>query len=156
MDQQLYAITMLTKLAMLEELTTNIVCLVAFHTQCSYIACIGKLCCSSGLRSLLVDWGDYAAATVNQILLGKQYNRGIRRMTLLIWRFNAGMEPVTWNTKLVEESAWFKASHSSERVEDLVEEHLLPLMELFDACNIPVCIIVCTNHWSFAWIFEIW
>ena len=37
----------------------------------------------AGLRELLVDSGVYAGCTVDQILIGKQFNRGIRAYTLV-------------------------------------------------------------------------
>ncbi len=38
---------------------------------------------TAGLHHLLADSGVYAAGSVDQILTGKQYNRGIRAMTLV-------------------------------------------------------------------------
>jgi hypothetical protein len=38
---------------------------------------------SAGLRERLVDLGAYAGCTVDQILIGTQFNRGIRAYTLV-------------------------------------------------------------------------
>ncbi|CAG2207719.1 unnamed protein product [Mytilus edulis] len=43
----------------------------------------GKIWGDGGLRDLLVDSGVYAAATVDQMLSGKQFNRAVRGLTLL-------------------------------------------------------------------------
>jgi hypothetical protein len=48
-----------------------------------YISAVGRLWSSAGLRELLVDSGAYAGCTVDQILIGKQFNRGIRAYTLV-------------------------------------------------------------------------
>ncbi|VDI10623.1 Hypothetical predicted protein [Mytilus galloprovincialis] len=42
-----------------------------------------KIWGDGGLRDLLVDSGVYAAATVDQMLSGKQFNRAVRGLTLL-------------------------------------------------------------------------
>ncbi|CAG2201224.1 unnamed protein product [Mytilus edulis] len=43
-----------------------------------FIATVGKLWASAGLSDLLVDSGIYASNTVDQMLVGKQFNRGVR------------------------------------------------------------------------------
>ncbi len=62
----------------------SLIYLGPLHTQHSYIACIGKLWRGEGgcLCDILVDSGVYAAATVDQILMGKQYNRATRALFL--------------------------------------------------------------------------
>ncbi|VDI27495.1 Hypothetical predicted protein [Mytilus galloprovincialis] len=54
-----------------------------FHTLSCFIAAIGKLWGDGGLRDLLVDSSVYAAATVDQMLCGKQFNRAVRGLTLV-------------------------------------------------------------------------
>ncbi|VDI47141.1 Hypothetical predicted protein [Mytilus galloprovincialis] len=48
-----------------------------------FISCIGKLWADGGLRDLMVDSGVYAGCTVDQMLLGKQFNRSVRGLTLV-------------------------------------------------------------------------
>ena len=49
-----------------------------------FITCIGKLWSDGGLSDLLVESGIYASCTVEQILLGKQFNRAVRALVLLL------------------------------------------------------------------------
>ncbi len=83
MDQQLYAVAMVKIWAIPDALKDHYVSLGPFHTQCTYIACIGRIWSSGGLRDLLVDSDVYAVATVDQMLLGKQFNRAIHGLTLV-------------------------------------------------------------------------
>ena len=46
------------------------------------ISALGKIWATAGLRDLLVDSGVYAGCTLDQILQGKQFNRGVRAYTL--------------------------------------------------------------------------
>jgi hypothetical protein len=46
------------------------------------MSALGKIWATAGLRDLLVDSGVYAGCTVDQILQGKQFNRGVRAYTL--------------------------------------------------------------------------
>ncbi|VDI78141.1 Hypothetical predicted protein [Mytilus galloprovincialis] len=62
---------------------TAFVKLGGFHTLSCFIACIGKLWADGGLRDLMVDSGVYAGCTVDQMLLGKQFNRSVRGLTLV-------------------------------------------------------------------------
>jgi hypothetical protein len=61
---------------------------VQWHTvvgQMSELSILDPLLWTSpttGLRDLLVDSGVYAGCTVDQILQGKQFNRGVRAYTL--------------------------------------------------------------------------
>ena len=81
-DQQLYAIAQQVKWSMPQIFHPHVVRLGGFHMVSCYISAIGKIWASAGLRDLLVDSGAYAGCTVDQILQGKQFNRGVRAYTL--------------------------------------------------------------------------
>ena len=49
-----------------------------FHTICNLLSIIGKLFGDSGLRDLIVESGAIAEGSVNKVLEGRQYNRGVR------------------------------------------------------------------------------
>ena len=57
-------------------------CLGHVHTQCTFLACIGKHWGCGGIRDLLVDPGVYASATVDKVLKGKQLNKEFHGLTL--------------------------------------------------------------------------
>ncbi len=124
-----------------------------FHTQCPYIACIGKLWGSGGLCDILVDSGVYAAATVDQILMGKQYNRATRALCLSYEAFmhvfmtqliNWLNDRESWEqipkevwTQLIEAHKSFQSGNdmnpvtAMKELEDLIEAHVMPLIQEF-------------------------
>ena len=81
-DQQLYAIAQQVKWSLPNTFDTHILRIGGFHTLSCFIASVGKLCGDGGLRDLLVDSSVYAAATVDQMLSGKQFNRAVRGLML--------------------------------------------------------------------------
>jgi hypothetical protein len=81
-DQQLYAIAKQVEFAMPETFKTHILRLGGFHTLSCFIASIGKLWGDAGLSDLLIDTSVYASATTDQMLAGKQFNRGVRGLML--------------------------------------------------------------------------
>ncbi len=108
---------------------------------------------SGGLCDILVDFGVYAAATVDQILMGKQYNRATRAvclsyealmhvfMTQLINWLN---DRESWKqipkeiwTQLIEAHKSFQSGNNMNPVtamkglEDLIEAHVMPLIREF-------------------------
>ncbi|CAG2194970.1 unnamed protein product [Mytilus edulis] len=82
-DLQLYAVAQQVKWDRPSEFKSHILRLGGFHTLSCFISSIGKIWGDGGLRDLLVDSGVYAAATVDQMLAGKQFNRAVRGLTLL-------------------------------------------------------------------------
>jgi hypothetical protein len=51
----------------------------------TFIFALGKLWADGGLRDLLVDSDVYAGNTVEQMLIGKQFNRAVRGFTLVFY-----------------------------------------------------------------------
>ena len=49
-----------------------------FHASCIFLAVIGKRFGSAGIRDLIVEAGLTGPDSVERILMGKHYNRGIR------------------------------------------------------------------------------
>ena len=49
-----------------------------------FIECISKLCSGGGLSDIIVEAGIYASCTVEQMLSGKQFNRTVRALALLL------------------------------------------------------------------------
>lgn len=82
MDQQLFAIAMQIKWSKPDVFATHIIRLGGFHTLASFLGAIGKLWGDGGLRDLLADSSVYAANTVDNMLLGKQFHRAVRGITL--------------------------------------------------------------------------
>ncbi|CAG2255153.1 unnamed protein product [Mytilus edulis] len=81
-DQQLYAIAQQVKRSMPQIFHSHVVRSGDFHMVSCYISAIGKIWASAGLRHLMVDSGAYAGYSVDQILQGTQFNRGVRAYTL--------------------------------------------------------------------------
>ena len=54
----------------------------AMHLIMTFLASIGKIFGDGGLQNILTSSDVYAAATVNQMLQGKQYARAIRGVRL--------------------------------------------------------------------------
>jgi len=53
------------------------------HLTMTYIASLGTLFANGGLLALLTESDIYAHDTARRLLLGKQYARGIRALTLV-------------------------------------------------------------------------
>lgn len=81
-DQQLYVIAQQVKWACTSEFKNHVVRLGGFHTLCTMISSIGKMWGDAGLLDLLVDSEVYAPNSAMQMLLGKQFNRAVRGLTL--------------------------------------------------------------------------
>ena len=54
-----------------------------FHTICNFLGIIGKKFLDAGLRDLVVDSEVITEGSVDQVLNGQQYNRGVRLHKLL-------------------------------------------------------------------------
>ena len=77
-DQALYAKAAEIVWKNKEKFEGLILLLGGFHLICNFISIIGKRFGDAGLRDLLVESGTAASGSVQSILNGKQYNRGIR------------------------------------------------------------------------------
>ncbi|CAG2230784.1 ANKIB1 [Mytilus edulis] len=147
-DQQLYAVSQQVKWSMPEVFQSHILRLGGFHTLSCFIACIGKLWADGGLRDLMVDSGVYAGCTVDQMLLGKQFNRSVRGLTLVyealrsLWfasffkwcEENDGIDAIPKDVWVMLSKCQAKFSDESESYKDVLNEltilyttHVLPL-----------------------------
>jgi len=67
-----------------EEMNQNIVLRMgAFHTLCNLLSIIGKRFGSAGLRDISVESGIIAEGSVNTVIEGRNYNRGVRLCKLM-------------------------------------------------------------------------
>ena len=82
MDQQLYVIAQQVKWALPDEIGGNVLRTGGFHTLSCFFACVGKFWGDARLVDFLVDSGVYAASPADQVLVGKQFNRALRGLTL--------------------------------------------------------------------------
>ncbi|CAG2185727.1 unnamed protein product [Mytilus edulis] len=152
-DQQLYAVAQQVKWSMPDVFHSHIIRLGGFHGLSCFIATVGKLWASAGLSDLLVDSGIYASNTVDQMLVGKQFNRGVRGLTLayealMVLLFKAffnwcrdenrmkTIQPNVWKVFLDCHSSFAVPStpQSTEDIEEffnVFEEHIVPLFEEF-------------------------
>ncbi|CAG2219736.1 unnamed protein product [Mytilus edulis] len=147
-DQQLYAVSQQVKWSMPEIFQSPILRLGGFHTLSCFIACIGKLWADGGLRDLMVDSGVYAGCTVDQMLLGKQFNRSVRGLTLVyealrsLWfasffkwcEENDGIDAIPKDVWVMLSKCQAKFSDESDPYKDVLNEltilyttHVLPL-----------------------------
>ena len=53
-----------------------------FHQVACYLSSVGKVWGSAGLKDMLANSDVYAEGTVDMILQGKEFNRGIRAFIL--------------------------------------------------------------------------
>ena len=60
------------------ELKNVIVRMGCFHIALNYLSLLGKMYSNSGLEDLWIESGVYASGTTTAIIVGKQYNRGVR------------------------------------------------------------------------------
>ncbi|CAC5408181.1 unnamed protein product [Mytilus coruscus] len=151
-DQQLYAVSQQVKWSMPEVFQSHILRLGGFHTLSCFIACIGKLWSDGGLRDLMADSGVYAGCTVDQMLLGKQFNLSVRGLTLVyealrsLWfvsffrwcEENDGIDAIPKDVWVMLSKCQAKFSDESESYKDALNEltimyitHVLPLTVRF-------------------------
>jgi hypothetical protein len=79
----LYANAQQVKWYMPDKLESHVLRLGGFHALSCFMSALGKIWATVGLRDLLVDSGVYAGCTLDQILQGKQFNRGVRAYALV-------------------------------------------------------------------------
>ena len=84
-DQQLYAIAQQVKWSRPVIFEPRILRLCGFHSLSTFLYALGKLWVDEELRDLLVDSDVYAGNTVEQMVVGKQFNMAVRRFTLLFY-----------------------------------------------------------------------
>jgi len=106
MDQALYAKA--TEDAWKQQLRfENILMMMGnFHVICNLLSIIGILFRDAGLRDLAVESGVIAEGSVDKVLDGKQYNRGVRLHKLI---YKALMHLV-WNGFL----EWVENYHNTD------------------------------------------
>lgn len=67
-----------------EEMNQKIVLKMGvFHTICNLLSVIGKRYGSAGLRDIAVEAGVIAEGSINSVLDGRNYNRGVRLCKLM-------------------------------------------------------------------------
>ena len=78
MDQALYAKA--TEVAWKQQIKFESIVLMMgnFHIICNLLSVIGKMFRDAGLRDLAVESGVIAEGSIEKVLDGKQYNRGVR------------------------------------------------------------------------------
>lgn len=59
------------------EFANTIINLGGFHMECSYMGAIGKMMKGSGMEDLIIESGICASGSINQVILGKHYNRAM-------------------------------------------------------------------------------
>ena len=67
-----------------EEFNSVVLRMGSFHFSCVFLTIIGKRFAGSGLRDLLVESGVLAEGSVDGVLPGKHYNRGVRAHKLVM------------------------------------------------------------------------
>ena len=156
MDQQLFAVAMQVKWTNQEEFEDHYIRLGSFHTLCTYIASLGKLWGSAGLRDLLADSGVYAPGIVDLMLQGKEFNRAFPAFTKAYEALKQTYLESFWSwihsedvTTKISTTVWDQLSETlhafttkdihpatAEReLENELEENVLPLLERF--CGDP-------------------
>ena len=80
MDQAIYMYDKATEVAWKHKHKfKNILLMMGnFHAICNMLSVIGKLFRDAGLRDLVVESGLLAEGSIDKVLDGKQYNRGVR------------------------------------------------------------------------------
>ena len=78
-----------------------------FHIICNLLSITGKLFRDAGLRDLAVESGIIAEGSVDKVLDGKKYNRGVRLHKLV---YEASMR-LAW-TQFVQ---WLESNHGQDR-----------------------------------------
>ena len=63
-----------------------------FHMAMAFLVCIGKQHEESGLEDMLIESDIYGSNTINHVMKGKSYNRGVRAHKLL----REALERVRW------------------------------------------------------------
>ena len=153
MDMQLYIVAQKVKWHRPQEFENHILRLGGFHEVQCYIAAIGKLWGDAGLRDLLVDSDVYGAATVEQMLQGKQYHRAVRGLTLIFEALTCVQLKAFWKwcestnqLRKIPDELWqqlltchnsandpLKLQEASSVLYTIVEDTVLPLLDQFIA-----------------------
>ena len=86
-DQALYAKAAEIKWKHTQTFQNVVLRMGVFHTICNLLSIIGKRFGSAGLRDLAVESGIIAEGSINSVLDGKKYNRGVRLCKLVYEAF---------------------------------------------------------------------
>ena len=88
-----------------------------FHTMCNFLGVIGKRCLDAGLRDLAVEPEVIAEGSVDRVLNGQQYNRGVRLHKLLY----EALKRLVWKSFL----DWLQRNQGAEQQRLLEDTRLL-------------------------------
>ena len=132
-DQQLYVITHQVKWSMPEKFESHVLRLGGFHTLSCFMSALGIIWATAGLRDLLVDSGVYAGCTVDQILQGNQFNRGIRAYTLAYEDGVANVDERYWQELADTHAAFYNHNNAVDlsKLSILFREQLSPFFTAF-------------------------
>lgn len=147
-DQQLFALGQYIKFDCPEKMKKSVIRLGSFHTGSTVIACIGIIWGDACLRDMLTGSEVYAGKTVDSMLAGKQFYRGLRGLTLCYevlvtllienffdWIEKNNKDPDNTLSDLIEEMKIFQLKYSEnqcnkEEFENFVKK--LILLSLLD------------------------
>jgi hypothetical protein len=85
---------------------SHVLRLGGFHTLSCFMSALGKIWATAGLRDSLVDSGVYAGCTVDQILQGKQFNRGHLHIVVYTVAISAGFASMIGGYATTTWSGW--------------------------------------------------
>ena len=87
LDQAIYAKALEIQWRHPQEFKSVVLRMGGFHFSCVFLAVIGKRFAGSGLRDIFLESGVIAEGSIEGVLSGKHYNRGIRVHKLLMEAF---------------------------------------------------------------------
>jgi hypothetical protein len=153
MDQQLYAVAQQVKWHKSEHFSHHILRLGGFHELMCFIAAIGKIWGDAGLKEMIVDADIYASATAEQMLMGKQFHRAVRGLTLVYEVLTAIQieEFIKWcsqesHLEQIPQNLWQQLAHTQstytkrpenneqmkdETLDKVLKDDFLPLLKQF-------------------------
>ena len=129
-DQALYSKAAEIKWKHPDEFNAVILRMGAFHTICNLLAIIGKRFKDAGLRDIVVESGIIAEGSIDRVMEGRKYNRGVRLHKLIY----EALLRLMWKGFFV----WFKERHPEKemlrvQVEALIDGlHQNTTQESFD------------------------
>ena len=106
MDQALYAKATEVAWKQQQRFEKVILMMGNFHVICNMLSIIGKLFRDAGLRDLAVESGVIAEGSIDKVLDGRQYNRGVRLHKLTY----EAMMRLVWRSFL----EWLETDHSAD------------------------------------------
>ncbi|XP_078353848.1 uncharacterized protein LOC144638526 [Oculina patagonica] len=117
----------------------------AFHTICNFLAVIGKRFLDAGLRDLAVESEVITEGSVDRVLNGQQYNRGIRLHKLV---FEA-LQRLAWKGFL----KWFEGKQASPgELQSLLDDTRALIVNVNRQKNLDAVL----NSPRFAYLFDLY